>query len=300
MNLSNDLLDFYRTHSSFTNPGKYGYLFDNLPPDKAALRNIIAGIRINFISDQVVLGYKAPPERLDELDSRTMEKMLERILKLCDKDLFFSRPVEQRLVGTCRDAALFMCAMLRHKNIPARMRYGVSPSQLTFTNILVDHSICEYWDDTSSKWIAIETEITQRHLDTHKNKTNINLEGLEYPFFTHAGVAVSDILKGKWERYLYLNQRLWFYRNIFLRDIAFLNKEEVNIWDYWGIMLEEPKEESEKTLILLNELSQGEQCSMEFTQRIRNIYKRESGLQVPNRVICKCPHHQESKEIPTH
>lgn len=299
MNTHNELLDFYRTHSSFTDPGKFSYLFDNLPTDKAGLRSIIAGIRINFISDQVVLGYKAPFERLHELDSRTMERMLEKILRLCDKDLSYSRPVEQRLAGTCRDAALFMCAMLRHQNIPARMRYGVSPSQMTFTNILVDHSICEYWDETSSKWVAIETEITQRHLDTHKNKTNINLNDLKRPFFTHSGVVVSDILNGNGSQYLHSNQGPVFYRNIFLRDIAFLNKQEVNIWDHWGIMLKNPKEASEKTLNLLRELSQGEQSTMEFTLKIKNIYNREKELQVPGQVICKCPNHR-SQEIATH
>lgn len=300
MNSKREILDFYRTHSPYTNPGKYSYLFDPLPSDKAALREVIAGIRINFISDQVVLGYKAAPERLNELEARTMEKMLEGIMVMCDKDLFFGRPVEKRLVGTCRDAALFMCAILRHKNIPARIRYGLAPSQLSYTQMIIDHSLCEYWDEDRSKWIPVETEITQKHLDTHHNKLNVNLEELQYPIFEHAGSAIAEMLKGNWSRYLFLDQGLWYYRNIYFRDIAFLNKEEVNIWDHWGMMLEEPKEISERTLSILKELSEGEQCSIEFTKKAREIYQREKGLQVPQKVICKCPYHKEKKEIFSH
>jgi hypothetical protein len=289
--MNQESLEFYRSHSEFTNPGKYAYLFENLPSEPADLQKIISGIRVNFYSDQLVLGYRAAPDRLPEIELRTVENMLAQTLALSPGTLGIERPVNKRVVGTCRDAALMMCSLFRHRGIPARIRVGFSPSQLSFLNMIRDHSVCEYWDASEEKWIILEAELTQKHLEFHRSKTNVDLTNLQFPYFEHAGTAVTRWLNGNRDRYDYLDQGFWFFRNLFLRDVAFLNKVEVNIWDYWGVMLEEPGLSSEPTVAMLRELGAGDQQSAEFTEKVRDNYRKEKRLQVPNQVLCKCPAH---------
>jgi hypothetical protein len=290
-------LDFYRMHSVFTDPGRYSYLYENLPTDLTELQRIISGIRINFYSDQLVLGYKAKPERLPEIELRRVEKMLAHTLSISPEALVLERPTEKRVVGTCRDSALMMCSMLRHLGIPARIRVGLSPSQLSFLSMVRDHTVCEYWDEGKGRWVILEAELTRRHLDFHRHKGNVNLTDLEFPYFEHAGTAVDNWLKEKTDRYEYLDQGFWFYRNLFLRDIAFLNKVEVNVWDQWGVMLEEPGISSPTTVALLRELCEGEQQSSKFSERARKLYQSDSRLRVPEKILCKCPGHSEQAFI---
>jgi hypothetical protein len=102
--------EYYASESSFSNPGKFGFLFDNLPHEIEALCEIIHGIYLHHESGRLV-NYAIPQERLQEMDLRYIEAILEQIMHLDNRPLSQMRPPEKRFIGCCRDSALLLCAM---------------------------------------------------------------------------------------------------------------------------------------------------------------------------------------------
>mgnify|MGYP001465283119 CR=1 FL=1 len=96
-----------------TSPGKYSKALDVLPDDVGSLVSIVRGLLLH--SDLLEL------YGLSEVDFSTvsretlpLEQRLDQIFLACEAPLARQRNVNQRVVGTCRDYALMICAMLRH------------------------------------------------------------------------------------------------------------------------------------------------------------------------------------------
>jgi transglutaminase-like putative cysteine protease len=64
----------------------------------------------------------------------------------------------KRVAGTCRHFAVLSCALLRHRGIAAHVRCGFAtyfqPGQG------LDHWITEYRDDSGTRWIRVDSEIS--------------------------------------------------------------------------------------------------------------------------------------------
>src|SRR3712207_4652417 len=123
--MNNELLAFYTQQSPITDPGPYAGLFDELPSDIDGLCRVVQGLHMH-LDEGPMYGITISQERLPESDLRTVPSMLKRILEIHDLPLGEARPPEQRLIGCCRDFAVMLCAMLRHKGVPARVRFGFS------------------------------------------------------------------------------------------------------------------------------------------------------------------------------
>src|SRR5262245_40353097 len=122
--------EFYVSHSPITDPSRYAYLLDDLPDDLEELCRVVQGIYIHYMVAQSSKS-GVPRSHLRQVDSRYVEVMLAQVIALSDRPLMEPRPVQRRFVGCCRDAALLLCAMLRHKGIPAIARAGFA----TYINI---------------------------------------------------------------------------------------------------------------------------------------------------------------------
>ena len=70
------------------------------------------------------LGVTLTRESRGEQHLRTMQQRLERIVSLDPGPLTQERTPKERQVGLCRDFAVFLTSLLRHKGIPARVRVG--------------------------------------------------------------------------------------------------------------------------------------------------------------------------------
>src|SRR5579864_4194003 len=116
--------EFYATHSINSNPGKYAPLLENVPTDFPGVSRVVQGLIYHYMAGQYIYGYCPPKERMGEIDTRRMERMLGRMLELDSRPLSEARAFEHRLVGCCRDFSLLTCAILRQHAIPARLRYG--------------------------------------------------------------------------------------------------------------------------------------------------------------------------------
>jgi hypothetical protein len=113
-----------------------------------ALTRIVQGLLIHsdWLGD-----YAVDPSRMGPVSRPTLP-MAERLDHILAKDgsaLEALRSPQNRSVGTCRDFALMLCAFLRVKGAPARVRCGFAAY---FNADWEDHWICEYWDQVAQIW----------------------------------------------------------------------------------------------------------------------------------------------------
>lgn len=97
-----DPMGYYTSHGPITDPGEFAGLFDDLPCTIEGLRQVVSGLLVNYMGMEL---QGISQERLSEIDTRYVEKMLARIIELDDRPLTEPRPPERRLLGCCRDAA---------------------------------------------------------------------------------------------------------------------------------------------------------------------------------------------------
>jgi hypothetical protein len=124
------------------------------------------------------------------------------------------------------------CALLRHRNIPARARCGFATYFEADRGL--DHWITEYWHEGDGRWVRIDSE--------HLGRTVLaNTEDLPPGSFLTGGEAWSQYREGRIDaqRFGVQGTQNWGpaeIRGNAIRDLAALNKVEMLPWDEWGRM----------------------------------------------------------------
>ena len=266
-------LAFYRGQGAVSNPGRYGYLFEDLPATVAELVRIVQGITIHvFWAERY--GFKIPSERLDEVQLRTMEKRLARTLELDKRPLTDSRSLDKKLVGNCRDFSLLMTALLRHQGIPARARCGFGTYFLP--DHFEDHWVAEYWDADRQCWVLVDAQLDEFQI----SQMGISFDPLDVPRdqFVVAGSAWQMCRTGKADPDafgIFDMHGLGFIRGNLVRDLASLNKVELLPWDCWGVILED-KLDNADDLAALDQAADLTSAIPPDFEAIRKIYKTDS------------------------
>jgi hypothetical protein len=273
-----DSLSYYASQSPFTDPGEYGPLFADLPDDLAGLCCVVQGLVIHY-RGAGMFGHTIPRERLCEIDTRHVARMLARIVEMDDRPLTEPRSPDKRLVGCCRDFSTLFCAMARAKGIPTRTRIGFAPY---FTEpgdpiFHFDHVVAECWDAGEGRWRLVDPELTDQHLrgfHTAFDPTDVPRDqfvvaglawqrcraGTTYP--ARFGVGPDEeipFLRGEG----FIQQKL-------IQDLAAQNKRELLLWDCWGLMLRDP---TQVESALLDEVAQVTQGGTPAFARVRELYE---------------------------
>lgn len=222
--------DFYASQSPVSDPGKYAYLFDDLPEDIAGISKVVQGLVYHYVADKYFFGYEPPKDRLPEIDTRYLEAMLGRIVELDAYHLTKARDFDKRFVGCCRDFSLIACAILRNQGVPARLRHG-------FGNYFEpgywgDHVVVEFWNGT--RWHRFDPEVP------HRDTFDV-LDMPEFPFATGGRAWQMIRNEGADPAIFGLGSALpdvsgeWFIRQRLMQDCAALNKQEMLCWDQWKL-----------------------------------------------------------------
>jgi len=285
-------IDYYIKHSLFSDPGVHASYFAELPSDPEKLCKIIQGILLHFLD--VPIEKRADfVTRMADMDLRFCEKILAKIIFLHDDSLLQSRQESKKLIGSCRDFSLLLCAILRHNNIPARLRFGFSTFQLP--GFHHDQVLVEYWHAEQKGWCLADPRVNaifRKRKKLHDNYCAHNVE--RHAFFT-AGEAWLHCRQGsknaeKFGTNAAREIRGWWYlRNKLIQDFAALNKMELLLWDCWGLML------SDSSDAFLNQVEQVElldtiaklttQTAIDVA-KINQVYLAQKELQVGNQVYC--------------
>lgn len=237
-----DVLDFYRDHSAVTDPRGYAYLFDDLPGHLSALVQVVQGLLVHSLA----VGLYGLPSCQDEpIDSvRLVSGMLAAILDRDDAPLTVERDPARRVVGNCRQPAVLLVAMLRHKGIPARKRVGFA-RYLPGPGATI-HEIAQCWDASQRRW---------RLVDPGNDGTIMASQRAYFASVGEPQRAVYDTLDlgqqdfipapTAWRRYRDGSAdpgqfgigdergERWL-RITVLQDLDALNKAELNSYDSWG------------------------------------------------------------------
>ena len=153
--VDHSVLDFYRQYSSFTDPGEYKYLYENLPDSLSELCSLIRSQFIHPYAELPKYREQIPKERWNEsLKYPTVKSVLEGLLSYDASGLVKNRKPEDRLVLGCRHNAILLASILKHRGIPARIRMG----HVTYLKpgFHLSHTICEVWNKSDQRWMLVD------------------------------------------------------------------------------------------------------------------------------------------------
>ena len=275
-------LDYYSTQGFFSDPGKYGKELKQLPDDMAELCGVVQGLLVHvYWASQY--GFHPDEKRKQETNLRTMKDKLERIKELDPKPFSKKRAANKKLVSTCRDFTLVLTSILRAKGIPARARCGFG--RYFTPGLNEDHWVCEYWNSDQSRWILVDSQ-----LDYHQKQVlNIRFDPCDVPrdMFIVGGKAWNRCRKDgdSPDNYgIFHLKGTMFIVGDLVRDVAALNKAELEPWDGWGMMLTEEKDLTDDDYELLDKLADLTMNEDIEYSRIREIYAREERIRVPGAI----------------
>jgi hypothetical protein len=187
-----------------------------------------------FIQPSDAESLDMPSERFATNQIRPAATLVAALLALDPSPLTVARAPGNRVVGTCRHFAVLSCALLRHRNIPARVRCGFA----TYfqPNRGLDHWITEYWDNNDARWVRLDSEILGQSVLSRP-------EDLAPDEFLTGGQAWAAFRKGEIDAATFgvFGTENWGAAEIrgnAVKDLAALNKIESLPWDEWGRMTE--------------------------------------------------------------
>lgn len=271
-------LKYFAQYGRLTNPGPYTSLYTDLPSDVSSLVQVVQGLLIHvFWAERY--GVHLSEERKAEVQLRSMERRLGRILELDPSPLATPRPNEKKIVGNCRDFSVTLASMLQSKGIPARPRCGFGKYFLP--NHYEDHWVCEYWNGTEKRWVLVDAQLDE----LQQNALEVSFNTLDVPReeFIVGGAAWKLCRSGQADPDqfgIYDMHGMDFVKGDFMRDVASLNKVELLPWDCWGLIFTDTVMLPPDDLSMLDRLADltcGDASEFDLVQQ---IYESDPRLRV--------------------
>jgi hypothetical protein len=230
----------YTRQSPYSDPREYADLLATLPTDQPDRPDQAAELpKLAVVVRNLIRHYRAEvptsPERLAEVDNRWIDRLLACDRTRFDTPLDVFRPEPDRVVGCCRDFTLLTVAALRARGVPARSRVGFAA--YFAPDFHHDHVITEYWD--GRRWVFADTQITRDGawppfdpLDLELGPTVFETAAQVWTRFRRGEIDVNTYgvdpnlpLRGD-----------WFVRNYVIQELAHRQRDELLLWDTWGVM----------------------------------------------------------------
>jgi len=240
-------------------------------------------------------------DRLGEIDTRYADRMFARLFELADQPLTRDRVPGQRLVGCCRDVTVLFLAIARHRGLSARARVGFATY---FTpGWYIDHVIAEVWDAVQHRWRLVEPEIAGEHIDA-SDGTPIDPLDVPADRFLIGPQAWRSCRAGRTEAYRFVvdpgleipDTRGWTYvRHNLIHDLAALVKNEMLLWDDWGLIRLDG-EPTPDQLALLDETAAVTSRADVGPDDVRPLYAND-GFRIPPLVTSYSPAHAEPLSV---
>lgn len=284
-------LSDYATQSAFSDPGKYRELFDQLPTDLPELTAVMRNLIVHYRAS----GIPFPPDRLEEVNSRWVERMLDADRSRFDTPLAQPRPIELRCVGCCRDFALFTVAALRHQGVPARSRVGFATYFSPDFNY--DHVITEYWN--GDRWVFIDAELDPDAypFDPLNIPHRVGAAPVAPPLFPTSAQVWTALRNGEIDRDRYgvapeipELRGEWFVHGYVLKELAHRQRDELLLWDIWGCMDQQLDDEAvavgDEIAALLLAADDGDAAAEE---ELSDRYARDDRVRPGGTVGCFAP-----------
>ena len=237
------VLNFYRDHSPFTDPGAHAACFAALPRDLPGIVRAIQGLIIPPYA------YTLEPHGLEPADIedagfgyRKIETLIAKLLAICAAPLSEPRPPRLRLGVNCRNFATLLVSVLRHMGIPARERIGFEG--YLGGAIHYEHRIAEAWLAERGRWTRVDAFVDPNLAAAQAIALDpLNIAPSD-PFYPAAAVWL-DARAGRLDPDQFGDSPqdigLPPIRYALLHDLDALNKFEVLGNDTWGDLIDMPQ-----------------------------------------------------------
>ena len=243
--------DLYIRQDTLTDPGAQAGAYDDLPNTVAALREIVAELIVHVAwADR----YGIPPDAPMVRETQAVAARLKLIQASCPGSLTAKRPPSRRTFGTCRDYALLLCSMLRHRSIAARVRCGFAT--YFAAERYEDHWICEYWVADEERWAQVDGQLDRLLID--QLRVTFDCADLPRGSFLSAARAWRMVRShdAAADRFGHVSATgLWFLRVNLIRDVLSLTNRQMSAWDSWRDATETSKVLDNGTLAELDRLA---------------------------------------------
>lgn len=223
---------YYTSHGAFTDPREHLALLAGLPVDVAAICRIAQGLLIHDHFGFRLYGSAPADYSFASRETLPIAQRLSAIFANQGEAISAPRPPFERTVGTCRDYALMICAMLRQNSVPARVRCGFA-GYFTLPSY-EDHWICEFWKPGDRRWAIADAQLDE----AHREHLGIDFDIADVPSeqFIFPWQAWQRCRSGSADPALFGHggdRGEWFLRVNLARDLLSLCKREVSAWDSW-------------------------------------------------------------------
>ncbi len=230
---------FWAQHGAMSDPGALADWIDEIPADPAAIREAAGRLVFHYRAHGDVGEHGFTPDRMAEINLRYAQDMFARLRAMNPNGPAGPREPTERLLGCCRDFTLLFVALARHKGLPSRSRVGFA--SYFVPGWFLDHVVPEVWVD--GRWVLMEPEIGPGYVDPNDGAV-LNPCDLPRDRFLVGPQAWLDARAGTRNPETFVvapdlmvpDLRSWPYllHNLVL-DVAALNKQEMVLWDVWGL-----------------------------------------------------------------
>ncbi len=196
--MKEEILDFYKKTSVYTNYGPYKEYFKNLPDDIYVLAHLVNKqtihrgtlLRSCYQKTNISKEYPWYRYRCEDDVLLTAPAMMAELFRLDSRGIFSERRTKDKIVVTCRYVSILMASILKAKGIPARCRAGFCVIDTRYSDkVSGDHWIVQYYD--GNRWINLDTNRINR-LETDYNYYDMPNERFDF-----VAKAWLDVRRGK-------------------------------------------------------------------------------------------------------
>ncbi len=272
-------ISFYAEAGSLTDVSRFSAHLKNLPADVDGLARVIQGWMLHiFWAGRY--GEMLTTRRKQEVNIRSADLKLARILENDPAPLDQARTPDKKLIGNCRDFSMLFAALLKHKGIPARARCGFATY---FTKgKFEDHWVVEYWHSQQQRWVMVDAQLDE----LQRSHLKISFNPLDIPAgqFLPAGQAWQMCRKGQADPVKFGIQEYYgmeFILGNVQRDLLALNRIEVLPWDMWGLGGKRFKSLTRDQLALIDRIALFTLLPDSPLAVIQQLYKENPLLHVP-------------------
>jgi len=226
-------VDFYRTQSRWSDPGRWAPLLAEIRPEPAEIVRSVSGLLMHpFIAP--MRGVELPPGAADDRDIRSVESILDRVRSRDAGSLTVTRAPEKRCFCVCAGFARIATAVFRTHGLPARCRAGFA--RYFNPGFLEDHWVCEY--RAGDTWRLLDAQLD----DAAVRELGIAFSPCDVPRdqFIDGSTAWRRMRAGELDPARMGLSVLgiagaWFVVGDLMLDVAALNKEELLPWEKWSV-----------------------------------------------------------------
>ncbi|MDG6108871.1 transglutaminase domain-containing protein [Dactylosporangium aurantiacum] len=222
------MVDRYRSQSAYSDPGPHAALLDRVPTDVPGLVGVVRNVIVHYYAQ----GLSFVGERLAEVDSRWVSRILTVDRSRHTRPLGAPREPKSRVVGCARDFALLTVATLRHRRVAARTRIGFAGY---FGDAFhYDHVVAEYWN--GERWVRVDAQLDPGTGDVDPFDVRRFITAAE-AWTAHRREEIDPDNFGADPVGPYRGHR--FLLDQVRHELAHRQRDELLLWDEWGSMDED-------------------------------------------------------------